>query len=69
MSKTSTIEIPIALVKKMDKAVKTIENFTDEFEDFILAKDKKFIDKMHKARKEHISGHIKSFDDLKKKYV
>lgn len=69
MSKISTIEIPIKLVKKMDKAVKTIENFTDEFEDFILAKDKKFIDKMHKARKEHISGHTKSFNELKQKYV
>ena len=52
MSKLATIEIPIELVRKMDKAAKTIENFTDEFEDYILAKDKKFIDKMHKARKD-----------------
>lgn len=53
----------------MDKAAKTIENFTDEFEDFILGRDKKFINKMNKARKEHVSGHTKSFNDLKQKYV
>ncbi len=69
MSKLATIEIHIELVRKMDKAAKTIENFTDEFEDYILAKDKKFIDKMHKARKEHISGHVKSFNVLKQRYV
>ena len=69
MSKPVTVEMPIDLVKKMDRAVKTIENFTDEFEDFILANDKKFVDKMRKAKKEHLAGHTKSFDVLKQDYV
>ena len=69
MSKLATIEIPLKLVRKMDKAVKTIENFTDEFEDYKLARDKKFIGKMLKARKEHVSGHVKSFNNLKQRYV
>jgi hypothetical protein len=69
MNKPATIEVPVELIKKMDKTVKTIENFTEEFEDFILAKDKNFIEKMHKARKEHVSGNTKSFNVLKNKYV
>jgi hypothetical protein len=69
MNKETTIAMPVKLIKKMGEAVRTIEDFINEFEDFILSKDKKFIAKMYKARQEHLSGHIKPFSELKKKYV
>ena len=69
MNKPATVEIPRDLIKKMDKAVKTLEDFTEEYDDYIFSKDKKFIDKMHKARKEHLSGNTKSFSEIRKKYV
>ena len=69
MNREATIALPVAIVKKMSKAVQAIEEFTDEFEDYLMVSDKHFIAKMHKARKEHLSGQTKPFSELKKKYV
>lgn len=69
MNREATIEVPVKLVKKMSNAVKITESFINEFEDFILSKDKKLLDKIYKAREEHLSGYTKPLSELKKKYV
>ncbi|MEK6646995.1 MAG: hypothetical protein AABY84_10015 [Candidatus Firestonebacteria bacterium] len=69
MNREVTIEVPVKLVKKMSNAVKITEDFINEFEDFILSKDKKILDKIYKAREEHLSGCVKPLSELKNKYV
>ena len=51
-----TVQVPKRIFESMMEAYKKMEKFSDEFEDFILVHDEKFIRKMRKARKEHRKG-------------
>lgn len=57
--------VPRELFNNMFKAYQKWEEFSDEFEDFLLASDKEFIDKMKKARKEHLQEETKNLKILK----
>ncbi|MBI4824138.1 MAG: hypothetical protein HY805_07930 [Nitrospirae bacterium] len=61
-----TIEMPISLIGKISKATKAFEELEDEIEDFLLVKDPEFLKKMHRARKDHLSGKTKPLKSLKK---
>ncbi|KKS16487.1 MAG: hypothetical protein UU71_C0001G0025 [Parcubacteria group bacterium GW2011_GWB1_41_6] len=60
-----TIPVPQKLFGTMLEAYQKWEKFSDEFEDYLLASDKKFIEKMRKARKEHLNGEIRDLQILK----
>lgn len=60
-----TIPVPQRLFESMIEAYQKWEKFGDEFEDFILARDEKFIKKMRKAKKEHRAGKTKDLEALK----
>ena len=60
-----TIPVPQKLFETMLEAYQKWEKFSDEFEDYLLASDKKFIEKMRKARKEHLNGEIRDLQILK----
>ena len=60
-----TVPVPQGLFQSMIEAYKKMEKFSDEFEDFALAHDEKFIEKMKKARKEHREGKLRNLEALK----
>jgi hypothetical protein len=61
-----TIEMPTSLIGKISKAAKAFEALEDELEDFLLSKDPKFLDKMRKAKKAHLTDKTKPLKDIKK---
>jgi len=61
-----TIDVPISLIGKISKAAKAFEDLEDEMEDFLLSKDPAFLEKMQRARKDHLSGKTRSLKNLKK---
>lgn len=60
-----TVEVPQKLFESMVETYRKWEEFSNEFEDFLLASDEKFIRKMRKARKEHLKRRIKELKILK----
>jgi|YelNatPaOPRAMG01_1025707.scaffolds.fasta_scaffold59149_2 uncharacterized membrane protein (DUF106 family) len=60
-----TIVIPKKFFESMIEIQKKWEEFSNEFEDFLLSMDKRFIRKMRKARKEHLEGKTRKLEELK----
>jgi len=60
-----TVTVPQKLFESMIEAYRKWEKFGDEFEDFLLVSDEKFIEKMRKARKEHLGRRIRNLKVLK----
>ena len=50
-----TVSIPKTIIRKW-------EEFIEEFEDFLLSADKKFIKKMRRTRKNHLAGKLTDLD-------
>lgn len=61
-----TISVPQQLLVSMVEAQKKWEEFSDEFEDFLLSLDKRFIEKMERAREEHLKGNVRDLQELKR---
>lgn len=61
----NTITIPKKLFESMIETYRKWEEFSNEFEDFLLASDEKFIEKMKRAKREHLRGKIKDLRILK----
>lgn len=61
-----TIEMPVSLLEKMSKVTKAFEELEDEIEDLLLSKDPNFLEKMRRARKNHLAGRIRPLKSLKK---
>ncbi|MBM3158003.1 MAG: hypothetical protein FJ004_12075 [Chloroflexi bacterium] len=60
-----TVEVPVSLLKKLVEAARTFDELEDELEDYLLAKDSKFIARMRQARTEHLSGKVRLLSELK----
>ena len=67
MHKEKTITIPKKVLERMHDALDAWREAESLLEDFILTKDKSFIQKVNQARKEHQTGKVKSLAELKKK--
>ena len=61
-----TMEVPVALIKKISRATRAFQDMEDELEDFFLANNKDFILKMRRARAAHLAGKTKPLAELKK---
>jgi len=64
-NKLKTIPVPQRLFEIMADTYQNWEKFSGEFEDFLLAKNSEFIEKIRKARKEHRAGKLKSLKIFK----
>ncbi|GAB4545429.1 MAG: hypothetical protein Fur0020_14500 [Thermodesulfovibrionia bacterium] len=61
-----TINVPISLLEKISEAARVFEDIEDEIEDFLLSKDPRFLAKMRRSRKDHLSGRTRPLKSLKK---
>jgi hypothetical protein len=59
------ISVPETLIEKISKAGKAFQELEDELEDYLLASDQTFIEKMRRSRKAHIEGDVRPFSQLK----
>lgn len=59
------IVLPKKLFKEMISIHQKWNDFSNELEDYLFSKDKKFIEKMKNARKHHKEGNIKGIKELK----
>ena len=63
---TEKISIPVSVFNSMIKAQKGWEDFIDELEDFLFSRDTNFVQKMKKARQEHLGGKLAPLSELRK---
>lgn len=63
---TKIIPVPQKLLNSLLETKQKWEEFSDELEDFLISSDDNFIDKLRKARKEHLDGKTKLLQELKK---
>jgi hypothetical protein len=59
------ISVPETLIEKISKAGKAFQELEDELEDYLLASDQTFIEKMRRSRKAHTEGDVRPFSQLK----
>jgi len=60
-----SVRVPQRLFESMLEAYRKWEKFSNEFEDFALSKDRLFIQKMKKAKREHRAGRVRGLEVLK----
>ncbi len=58
------VEIPRKLLKRIAETERAFRTFSDELEDFLLAKDPAFLKKMRVARKAHRLGKTRFLQDF-----
>ena len=63
---SKTIEVPVALIKKLSKATRAFQELEDELEDFLLLSEPEFLDKMRRSRVSHLTGKTRPLEELKK---
>ncbi len=66
---TKTINIPRKSVEQLFEAINIFESAQDEIEDFLIVNSEPLMNKIRKARKEHLGIKTKDFQELVKKYV
>lgn len=64
--KDKTVTIPQPLFESFLEAMRQWQEVSDHLEDFILARDKRFLKKMTRARAEHRAGKLKDFGVIKR---
>jgi len=63
------ISVPQELFRTMFEAYQKWEEFNDEFEDFLFGYDEKFVEKMRKAKREHLQGKTRNLKVLKQELM
>lgn len=58
------VEIPRKLLERIAETERVFRAFSDELEDFLLAKDPAFLKKMRAARKAHRLGKTRLLQDF-----
>ena len=61
-----TVEVPVSLLRKLARASNALASFEDELEDYLLARDDQFIQRMRDARSAHQAGKVRPLAVLKK---
>lgn len=64
-----TIKLPKQGIHNLFEAISIFESAQDEIEDFLIIRNKSIMNKIEKARKNHLGGKVKDFQELVKKYV
>ena len=60
------ISVPESLIDKISKAGRAFQALEDELEDYLLASDQTFIEKMRRSRKAHLESEVRPFSLLKR---
>lgn len=61
---SETLQIPSRLVQKWVEVSAELGELQDELEDFLISRNPQLIRKLRKARREHLAGKVRPYDDL-----
>ena len=62
------VAVPRRIFESLHDAYEKLGEFSHEFEDFSLSRDKNFVKKMRESKQQHKAGETRDFSVLKKKY-
>lgn len=62
-----TVQIPSALFEKMARAIEAWDEFLNDWEDYMLSQSPEFLEKMRRARAQHLAGETCSLDELERR--
>lgn len=63
------VSVPQELFRGMFEASQKWKELNNEFEDFLLGSNEEFVEKIKKARKEHLDGKIRNLETLKQELI
>lgn len=60
-----TVAMPVSVLNKMKLVISAFNELENELEDYLLSQDADFINKMKRARNQHLSAKTKPLKKLK----
>lgn len=63
---TESIEVPFALLEKVVEAGQAFQRLEDEIEDYLISKDEVLLERLKKARKDHLEGKVQPFSEIRR---
>lgn len=63
-----TVEIPVDLYNKWLRAGEAVGEWGDAFEDFLIVNNAALLRSLRKARREHLSGRTRPWEDFKRDF-
>ena len=64
-----TVEIPIDLYNKWLRAGRAMDGWRDAFEDFLIVNNPSLLRTLRQARREHLSGKTRPWDEFKRGFT
>jgi len=64
-----TVEIPVGLYNRWLRASKALDEWRDAFEDFLIVSNPGLLRTLRGARREHLSGKTRPWEDFKRDFV
>ncbi len=61
-----TVEVPLSLLHKMAEASEVFHALEEEFEDFLLSRDKELLSRLEAARTHHHAGNTRPFAEIRR---
>jgi hypothetical protein len=61
---SQTVEVPTEILNKFLRATRALDDFRDAMEDFFIANDSALLRKLRKARREHLAGKTRPFEQF-----
>jgi hypothetical protein len=61
---SQTVEVPTEILNKFLRATRALDDFRDAMEDFFIANDSALLRKLRKARREHLAGKTRPFEQV-----
>ena len=63
-----TVTLPKKSVDSLLNILRSFAELEDELEDYLMLQNKELVKQLRKARKDHLSGKMMDWAELKKKY-
>jgi len=60
------VSVPKSLLRKMEKASAAFQAFEDELEDFLISQDTELLERLRRARQDHLSGNVRPFEEIRR---
>ena len=61
---TQMVEVPLSLLKKVEETRDAIDALEAELEGFLISQNQRLLDRLQKARLEHLEGKLRRFGEL-----
>ena len=63
-----TVQVPADLFKRLVHATSAFDELHDAFEDFLILHNPALLRRLRRARREHLSGRTRSWEEFKREF-